>query len=57
MFGFGTTEILLVAGLIILFFGARKVSELAQGVGEAIKYLRGSFSSEEERKDKANKNR
>jgi sec-independent protein translocase protein TatA len=57
MFGFGTTELLIVVGLIILFFGARKVSELAQGVGEAIKYLRGSFSSEEDRKDKTNRNR
>ena len=46
MFGFGTTEILIVAGLLILFFGARKISELAQNVGEAIKYIRGGFSDE-----------
>ncbi|MFA6000311.1 MAG: twin-arginine translocase TatA/TatE family subunit [Candidatus Paceibacterota bacterium] len=57
MFGLGTTELLIVAGLIILFFGARKVSDLAKNVAEGIQYLKGGFSSEEERKDKANKNR
>ena len=43
MFGFGTTEIILVAAVIILFFGAKKVSDLAREVGEAIKYLRKGF--------------
>ncbi len=46
MFGFGTTEIILVAGLLILFFGAKKVSDLARNVGEAIKHIRGGFSDE-----------
>ena len=46
MFGFGTTEVILVVGLIILFFGATKVSELARNVGEAIKHIRGGFSDE-----------
>lgn len=49
MFGFGTTEILIVAGLLILFFGAKKVSDLAQSVGEAIKYIRGGFKDEEKK--------
>jgi TatA/E family protein of Tat protein translocase len=46
MFGFGTTEIILIAGLLILFFGAKKVSELARNVGEAIKHIRGGFTDE-----------
>jgi TatA/E family protein of Tat protein translocase len=46
MFGFGTTEILIVAGLLILFFGAKKISDLAQNVGEAIKYIRGGFTED-----------
>ena len=50
MFGFGTTEIILVVGVIVLFFGAKKVSDLAREVGEAIKYLRKSFSDDQ--KDK-----
>lgn len=46
MFGFGTTEILIVAGLLILFFGAKKVSDLAQNVGEAIKHIRSGFTDD-----------
>ena len=49
MFGFGTTELILVAGLLILFFGATKVSELAKNVGEAIKHIRGGFSDGEDK--------
>jgi len=49
MFGFGTTELILVIGVLVLFFGANKVSELARNVGEAIKYLRGSFSDDDKK--------
>jgi len=50
MFGFGTTEIILVIATLILFFGAKKVSGLAREVGEAIKYIRGGFTND--KKDK-----
>ncbi len=46
MFGFGTTEILIVAGLLILFFGAKKVSDLARELGEAVKHIRGGFTDD-----------
>ena len=49
MFGFGTTEIILLAVLLVLFFGAKKVSDLARSVGEAIKYIRGGFSDEDKK--------
>lgn len=49
MFGFGTTEILIVAGLLILFFGAKKVSDLAENVGEAIKHIRSGFRDDGKR--------
>ncbi len=49
MFGFGTTEILIVAGLLILFFGAKKVSDLASSVGDAIKHIRGGFRDDEKK--------
>ena len=52
MFGFGTTELILVIAVIILFFGARKVSDLAREVGEAIKYLRKSFSDDQKDKQR-----
>lgn len=46
MFGFGTTELILVILTLVLFFGAKKVSGLAREVGEAIKHIRGGFSDD-----------
>ncbi len=39
MFGMGTTELLIVFGIFVLFFGARKIPEVAAGLGKSI----GSF--------------
>jgi sec-independent protein translocase protein TatA len=33
----GTTEILLIVGAIVLLFGAKKIPELAKGIGNGIK--------------------
>ncbi|HLR26876.1 MAG TPA: twin-arginine translocase TatA/TatE family subunit [Fodinibius sp.] len=33
---FGATEIILIVGIIILFFGAKKIPELARGIGQGI---------------------
>ncbi len=54
MFGFGTTEIILVIGVLVLFFGAKKISELALNIGEAIRHIRGGFSDVS--KDNTDKN-
>jgi len=41
MFGnIGTGEILLVILFILIFFGARKIPELAQGLGKGIREFR-----------------
>lgn len=41
MFGsFGGTEILLIALVLLLFFGARKIPEMARGIGQGIKEFR-----------------
>ena len=50
MFGFGTTEVILLAILLVLLFGAKKIPELARGIAEAIKLLRGGFSDDEKGK-------
>ena len=50
MFGFGTTELILVIATLILFFGAKKVSGFAREIAESIKHIRGGFSDNE--KDK-----
>ncbi|MCC6396270.1 MAG: twin-arginine translocase TatA/TatE family subunit [Bacteroidetes bacterium] len=36
----GTTEILIIGLFIIIFFGARKIPELAQGLGKGIREFR-----------------
>lgn len=37
---FGATEIAIIAFLIILFFGSRKIPEFIKGLGEAIREFR-----------------
>ncbi len=37
MFGIGMTELLIVTGIVILIFGARRLPELGSGLGKAIK--------------------
>jgi len=37
---FGATEIIIIALLIIIFFGGRKLPEFIKGLGEAIREFR-----------------
>jgi sec-independent protein translocase protein TatA len=37
MFGVGTSELILIMLLILLLFGAKKLPELAQGLGKGIR--------------------
>ena len=37
MFGFGTTEILVIAIIILLLFGGKKIPELMKGLGKGVK--------------------
>lgn len=53
MFGLGTREIIILAAILVLLFGAKKIPELARGIGDAIRHIRGGFSDEE--KDKTDK--
>jgi len=50
MFGLGTREIIILAAILVLLFGAKKIPELARSLGEAIRHIRGVFS-EAEKKD------
>jgi sec-independent protein translocase protein TatA len=37
---FGTMELLIVLALVLLLFGARKVPEMARGLGQGVKEFR-----------------
>lgn len=50
MFDIGKTEIIIIAIVIILLFGSRKIPELTKGVAEAIRHLRGAFKDNDTEK-------
>jgi sec-independent protein translocase protein TatA len=48
----GAPEILIIALVILLLFGAKKLPDLAKGLGEGIKNFKNSVKSDEEPKEK-----
>lgn len=49
----GITEILIVAIIILVLFGGKKLPELAKGIAEAIKEFRKAFKNEDSKKDQS----
>lgn len=47
MFGIGTKEIIIIAIVLVVLFGARKIPELAESLVESIRTLRKAFSSDD----------
>lgn len=39
----GTTELLIILGIVVLLFGAKKIPDLARGMGEGIRNFRGAM--------------
>lgn len=61
MFGIGLQEILLIALIVLLFFGGKKIPELMKGLGKGVRSFKegmnGTDKAEEtEKKDKEEKN-
>jgi sec-independent protein translocase protein TatA len=54
MFGLGTREIIILAAVLVLLFGAKKIPELARSLGEAVRHIRNGFS---DNKDKDNEDK
>lgn len=59
MFGLGTPEIILIAIVILVLFGAKKIPELMQGLGKGVKEfkkasseIKNDLNSNEEDKEK-----
>lgn len=55
MFGLGTKEIIIIAVIAILLFGAKKIPELAKSIVESIQHLRNAFKDLDEKKEDSNK--
>jgi sec-independent protein translocase protein TatA len=56
MFGLGARELVILAVILVLLFGAKKIPELARGIGDAIRHIRGGFTDEVD-KDKKDENK
>lgn len=51
--GLGGTEVLLIVLVLLLFFGGKKLPELARGLGKGIKEFKDASSGVDKEKDKA----
>jgi len=47
MFGIGTKELIIIAIVLVVLFGSRKIPELAESIVGAIKTLRKAFSNDD----------
>jgi len=50
MWGLGTKELIIIAVIFILLFGAKKIPELAKSIVDAVKHMRGAFKDSDETK-------
>jgi sec-independent protein translocase protein TatA len=48
IFGLGTTELLLIALVVLLMFGGRKIPELMRGLGKGVKSFKDGMEGVEE---------
>jgi sec-independent protein translocase protein TatA len=48
MFGIGTTELLVILGIVVVLFGARRLPEIGAGMGKAIKNFKSALSGQDE---------
>jgi len=48
MFGIGTSELLIILGIVVVLFGARRLPELGAGVGQAIRNFKAGISGKDE---------
>ena len=56
MGGFGFGEILMIVGIILLLFGAKKIPELMRGVGKGVREFNDAKSSTTNNREDINKN-
>jgi sec-independent protein translocase protein TatA len=55
MFGIGFQEIVIIALVVLLFFGGKKIPELMQGLGKGVRSSKDAMNAKEEEEDDAAK--
>lgn len=55
MFGLGTTELVIIAFVIVLLFGGKKLPALGKSMGSAITNFKKGLSDNSENKEETNK--
>jgi len=55
MFGLGMGELLIILAVVILLFGAKKIPQLGEGMGKAIKGFKKGLNEDEDKENKENK--
>lgn len=53
MFGLGTQELIIILGIALFIFGAKKLPEIGKGLGKSIREFKSSVTGEEEKEDPA----
>jgi sec-independent protein translocase protein TatA len=53
MFGLGTQELIIILGIALFIFGAKKLPEIGKGLGKSIREFKSSVSGEDEKEDPA----
>lgn len=48
----GTTEIIIIAAILLILFGGRKLPELGRGIGDAIKEFKKALGGKQDKEDK-----
>jgi sec-independent protein translocase protein TatA len=50
MFGIGTTELVLIVIVLVLLFCAKKIPDLAKGIGDSIRRFKGALKEDDTKK-------
>lgn len=50
VFGLGGSEMIIIAGIVLLLFGGKKIPELMKGLGKGVKEFKDASKGEDEPK-------
>lgn len=51
MFGIGFQEIIIIALVVLLFFGGKKIPELMKGLGKGVRSFKDGMNGKEEKEE------